>query len=305
MTRLLIAWMGMAPILICQNPVTSQFPAALDTDQTLGVLKNSPNAYPTPPSTLTANVALGDCSASVADGTAFAGGVIVTIGSEKMQISSVVGNTLNFNCSPRNFGSTVKATHSSGDSVWTYVEDYNVNAVAAAIKSMQAALGVNLSNVNGVSAATPWQANRVSNTQLSFGAGCLPNSPCNANISGVFHQYTNGPWVINLANSHSGTIYVYIDPSGTLSAGVPSALSATVDITSPTLAIVGGVDSQPAGAILETWPVSSGTFNSTGSYFGASITYYAAPLTGFTGTKTAGSCVLSISNGQIITVTGC
>lgn len=124
-----------------------------------------------------------------------------------------------------------------------------------------------------------WQFTRASNTQLSFGAVCLPASPCNVSIGGQIYPFTNGPYVINLANSNSGTIWVYISNTGTLSVGVPSTM--TGDISSPSVGVVANVSGQPADAlVLERWDVSSGAFASAGIAYATYLSYKPSPIAG-------------------------
>jgi hypothetical protein len=54
-----------------------------------------------------------------------------------------------------------------------------------------------------------------------------------------------------------------------------------------------------------TWPTSAGTVGYVLSTDGAGVTSWVAKSTGFTGTKTAGSCTFTIVNGIITNVTGC
>lgn len=125
-----------------------------------------------------------------------------------------------------------------------------------------------------------WQFTRTSNTQLSFGASCLPASPCNVNIGGTGYQFTGGAYLINLANSHSGTIWVYISNTGTLSVGVPTAMAGDITASS-TVTVVGNVNSQPADALaLEKWDVSSGAFASAGYAFTSYLSYKPSPVSG-------------------------
>jgi len=135
------------------------------------------------------------------------------------------------------------------------------------------------SGASQTSQLVDWQFTRVSATQLSFGASCLPSSPCNASIGGVVYQFTNGPYLINLANSHAGSIWVYISNTGTLSIGVPSAMAG--DISSPSVAIAGNVNSQPADAlVLERWDASAGAFATTGYAFASYLSYKPSPVAG-------------------------
>jgi hypothetical protein len=133
------------------------------------------------------------------------------------------------------------------------------------------------SGVSQTAQLVDWQFTRISDTQLSFGASCVNGSPCNVNIGGHAWQFTNGPYLINLANSHSGTIWVYIDTAGNLTVGVPAAL--TGDISVPTSMATG--NPAPTDALLlESWDVTNGCFNSTGKALTAYLSYKPSPLAG-------------------------
>lgn len=105
--------------------------------------------------------------------------------------------------------------------------------------------------------------------QLTFGSGCLSSSPCIYNNT----QITNGPFVINIAaNSHNGTVCVYMDSNNALSMGASTALLAA-DLSS-----VGGTvastSSCPSNVFtLFTWTVSSNVLSSTGTFLASAYNY--------------------------------
>ena len=126
-----------------------------------------------------------------------------------------------------------------------------------------------------------WQFTRVSATQLSFGASCLPASPCNVNIGGTVSQFTDGPYLVNLTGSASGSICVYVSPTSTLTAGIGSGLTTANISGSSTLAFVGNVNSCPQdSAKLERWDVSNGAFNTSGFAYASYLSYKPSPLAG-------------------------
>lgn len=127
-----------------------------------------------------------------------------------------------------------------------------------------------------------WQFARVSSTQLTFGANCLPASPCNIDIGGTVSQFIGGPYLINLSGANvSGPICVYVAQSGTISVGVGGGLTAANVSGSSPLAIINGVNACPQDAAkLARWDVSGGALNSTGTQLASYLSYKPSPLAG-------------------------
>jgi hypothetical protein len=126
-----------------------------------------------------------------------------------------------------------------------------------------------------------WQFTRVSATQLSFGASCLPASPCNVSIGGTVSQFMGGPYLINLTGNVSGSICVYVTPTSTLTVGIGAGLTTANISGSSSLAFVGNVNSCPQDSVqLETWAVSSGAFNNTGTAYASYLSYKPSAVPG-------------------------
>ena len=127
-----------------------------------------------------------------------------------------------------------------------------------------------------------WLFQRSSDTVLTFGASCLPQTPCVVSIGGQVFQFSGGPYTITVANAHSGSVCAFISNMGTLSlaAGGPSLV--TTDITVPTVALVSALNGAcPTDSLqLERWDVAAGVLNSTGYPFTAYLSYKPSPTAG-------------------------
>jgi hypothetical protein len=95
-------------------------------------------------------------------------------------------------------------------------------------------------------------------TVLTAGLNCSNASPCNSRLGNTVYTVTNGS-TLNLT-SGTGTIYLYIDPSGALTAGHNLTLSCAGGC-----AAVSGISAFPAGSIpLFTWTATNGFWDTNG-----------------------------------------
>ena len=131
MRKLVVFVLLMSAIAFGQNPATAVFPGAVATDSTIFV------ATPNSTSRLTLAINAVELAIHVADGTKFRGGNIITIGTERMLVCSVLANVLTLCTGSRGFDNTVAAAHSAGLVVDGLFSSRHHNQVAAEIKAMQ------------------------------------------------------------------------------------------------------------------------------------------------------------------------
>ncbi|GAC1700194.1 MAG: hypothetical protein NVS9B4_01150 [Candidatus Acidiferrum sp.] len=136
----ILLWLSLA--LAAQNPVTSPYPGAIDTDQTLTVAKNSAT------STLSSAITAVATTIPVTNGAAFLVGNIITIGTEKMLVTGIATNNLTVASRSGGFGGGPAVTHPINAVVSVFIESQNFNAVASSTKAIQSALGANLINIS-------------------------------------------------------------------------------------------------------------------------------------------------------------
>jgi hypothetical protein len=97
-----------------------------------------------------------------------------------------------------------------------------------------------------------------SSTVLTAGLNCSNAAPCNSRLGNTVYSVTNGSTIF--LTSGTGTLYLYIDPSGALAAGHNLTLSCAGGC-----AAVSGVNGFPAGSIpLYTWTATNGTWDTNG-----------------------------------------
>ena len=105
---------------------------------------------------------------------------------------------------------------------------------------------------------TDFRAVRNSSTNLLIGSSCSTATPCNARIGGIAYSFTT-PGSANIS-SGTGTLYVYISSSGTLTVG--NNIGATCVST---CTAANGVSAFPPDGIpLFTWTVTNGTLDPNG-----------------------------------------
>jgi len=127
--------------LLAQNPNLPVFPNSIAQDKHLLVAVDSSM------SVLAANINQTTLSIPVADGTKFRAYQVVRIDNESILICSVNGNILNVCNDGRGFGGSTPAIHGAGAEVKGLIYAWHHNQLAAEIKAIQQALGVNLSSV--------------------------------------------------------------------------------------------------------------------------------------------------------------
>lgn len=121
------------------NPNSAVFPAAVAVDADLLAVKD--NAY----SNLNGNINGSVTSITFVDATVFNLPCLIAIENEVVKaLGPLSGNTIQ-NCQRGFIGSA--AAHNTGVTGFGYIFDWHRNQVAAEIKAIQAALGVNLANV--------------------------------------------------------------------------------------------------------------------------------------------------------------
>jgi hypothetical protein len=127
---------------MCFGQNTAKFPAATATFQDLAVATDVPNR-----SVLSAGIDNATLTVPVTDGTKFAQYNIITFAdnAEQAMVCSISANTLTL-CS-RGFGGTTAASHGIGIGVLGNVTAWHHNQLAAEVKAIETALGVNLANV--------------------------------------------------------------------------------------------------------------------------------------------------------------
>ncbi len=95
-------------------------------------------------------------------------------------------------------------------------------------------------------------------TVLTAGLNCSNATPCNARLGNTVYSVTNSSTITLTAGS--GTLYLYLDASGALSAGHNLTL-----FCSGVCGALAGITAFPAGSIpLFTWTATNGVWDSTG-----------------------------------------
>ena len=99
---------------------------------------------------------------------------------------------------------------------------------------------------------------QTSATVLTAGLNCSNATPCNVRLGNTVYSVTNSSTIT--LSSGSGTVYLYVDPSGSLTAGHNLTLACA-----GVCVAAGGVTSFPTGSIpLYTWTASNGTWDANG-----------------------------------------
>ena len=97
-----------------------------------------------------------------------------------------------------------------------------------------------------------------STTVLSAGMNCSSATPCNSRLGNTVYTVSNGSTITLTAGT--GTLYLYIDPSGALTAGHNLTLNCAGGC-----AAVSGVNAFPPGSIpLYTWTATNGKWDTGG-----------------------------------------
>jgi hypothetical protein len=120
------------------NPNTAVYPAGLPTDSTFTVATNSATT------TTTGDIGSGDATIPVADNS-FNVPCLIRIEGEIIRVGGKSGSNLT-SCD-RGFDFTTPASHLASSDVKLYVAAHHHNQMAAEVKALAAALGINLANV--------------------------------------------------------------------------------------------------------------------------------------------------------------
>ncbi len=138
-------------------------------------------------------------------------------------------------------------------------------------------------------------ATTTSGPVLTIGAGCSSTTPCNVRVGSVIYAITNAA-TANLSGG-TGTAYVYVTSSGTLTVGHNLTLTCTA-----VRSAVSGITAFPRDSFpIATWVAASGTWG-TGTDVRAP--YGTDPITvsaGLVGAQFAGSTDLSVDTTLIPT----
>lgn len=139
---------------------TSPYPAALDTDVTLKVAANGvSNRISTSIDAAVTTFTVSSCMGLIPN-------LLITIEFEIVPVTSCNGNTLIV--ASRGFDGTEPAAHPVNATVKGNVEAWNINAPNSAVKAIETALGVNLSNVGG--GIAPYSVTVAAQTTLTVAA---------------------------------------------------------------------------------------------------------------------------------------
>jgi hypothetical protein len=214
---------------------TARFPGAIATDTDLTSLTDRAQTQLSAPLNSSAT------SFTVVTGSKFSANMILTIDGEQIKACSVVGNTVNVghascpNVDGRGFAGTVAASHNTGALVSDYFTAYQFKALREEIKSIEGALGPNLSNVPGNAINSFVQ---VVGGSLTAGSNVVTLAPVPAGVNGTDTDHrlwftgtlgTNQACLIAggtaVADAGSGTVIVTCagSLSGTLTAGSATA----------------------------------------------------------------------------------
>jgi hypothetical protein len=137
--HILVAFILVSALAFGQNPEAAKFPSQVAGQRDLTVSKNRSGAL------LTASINASVTAIPVTDSSQFKVDQVIGIDSEYMQISSIVGNTLNVY--ERGFDGSTPASHSNQARVYAPIVSKTFNQISSEIYAIETALGTNLSNV--------------------------------------------------------------------------------------------------------------------------------------------------------------
>ncbi|GAC1700174.1 MAG: hypothetical protein NVS9B4_01070 [Candidatus Acidiferrum sp.] len=219
--------LAIACVAIAQNPITPTYPPNVASDQELSVSKNAPSSSGII-SALTSAVTISQTNMPVTAGTGtlFLVGQIITVDTEKMQITAIVVDTLTVSARP--FTGSTAAAHISGSLVKAFAESYSLNAMAAHIKAIEGVAPMILARVS----VTSQTASITATNLLCGGAMC----PAGFYQIAYYLETTNaaaGTGAASLQlNFTSGAPKTFVSSSGGLSLAANAYASATVPIQS-------------------------------------------------------------------------
>jgi hypothetical protein len=211
---------------------------------------------------------------------------------EHMLITSVVNsNTL---AVTRGFSGTAAASHAVGRSVSALIDAVHQKVLSSAVKSIEAALGPNLSNIPTplVSSAAYNFTPQTPGGSLIVGSNVVSLAPCPKGVSGTDTNHyvyisggtgtaeaglitggtctsgaTSGTVILSVSNTHSGAWTIQSATSGVQEAICGSPQFSTITVASSstltlhqTLTVPGGYSLQGGGIYLSTFSVDQGTW---------------------------------------------
>ena len=129
------------------------------------------------------------------------------------------------------------------------------------------------------------------------------------NIGGTVSQFTGGPYTITLANSHSGSVCLYINNLGGAIVGYGNGLAAGDITASSGFTAVPGINSCPQDAlVLAKWNVTGGAFDAAdpSQQLAAYLGYKPSPIQGTGILVTAGARdTIAIDTGAVMRKYSC
>ena len=131
---------------------------------------------------------------------------------------------------------------------------------------------------------------RGSSTTLIIGTACTTGTPCNVRLGSLAFSFTGSTTAT--ISSGSGTAFIYLDSSGTLTIGQNLA----VNCSSGCVAVPGITAFPPDSIPLFTWTATNGTWDTAGGTDRRAFqsTTNVSPGAGLLGTTTSGRTTLSI-----------
>ena len=141
-------------------------------------------------------------------------------------------------------------------------------AYTCATNNQWSLISANSGNSSGSLLLDGLQVRRLDSTKLEIGGTCSGTNPCNVRIGTTTHQFST-PATVTLEGG-SGALYVYVSPTGTLTAGHVMTVSCTGACVSQS----GVMNFPPDSLPLATWTADNGTWEASGVDFRA---FLAAP----------------------------
>lgn len=219
----------------------AQFPAAVSTDANLSIAVNKLSTK------LTAPLAVGAVSMTVADASLIVANTLLSIDSEIVRVTAdPSGSSVAIQ---RAYDSTTAAAHSSGATVAGNVDAYYHNTLVAEMEAVQGALGAGLSNVNSGFRSTLYNfAAQSPGGSLIVGVNVITLTPVPQGLNGSDANHylyissgtgtaeavliiggtavsgaASGTVIVTCANTHSGAWTI-----ASATAGVQEAINAAV-----------------------------------------------------------------------------
>lgn len=230
---LLSAWSSFAQ--------TAVYPGALSSRQNLKVSVNGVATL------LTQDISSSTSIFTVSSCAGIVPYVLITIDTEIMNVTGCSGTTMVV--AGRGFDSTVPAVHTSSSVIYAYVDAWHHNGLAVEIEAIEAALGVNLSNVaQSGSAQTFSQVTATTGGMQSTNATGYSYTALQPGTGGGYYANLSGGGSLFTGSTTASSMMHLTDSAGacTLSSGsglVCTGTQALLTTSSPTFAgltITGG-----------------------------------------------------------------